>query len=261
MNNDVLFSMSGKIATITFNRPEQGNAFSKDSYQMTKEYIERCSSDMGVGAVVITGEGKHFSAGGDIKRFKTLIDSGEFLKEENILMAGSMADAIRRCPKPVIAMVNGAAAGAGCSAALACDFRIVTPESKFIMAFIKLGLSGDTGGLYYLQKLLGIAKTTELMMLGEAVGGEEAVKIGLAVKLVDKSDLKKETYKLAEKLANSPLMAIRRQKALMYEFFFTDLGEYTEKEARYMTECSYTEDFKEAVDAFLEKRPPVFRGE
>ena len=261
MNDDVLFSISGKVATITFNRPEHGNAFSKDSYHMTKGFIERCGSDTGIGAVVMTGEGKHFSAGGDIKRFKMLIETGEFLKEENILMAGYMAAAIRRCPKPVIAMVNGAAAGAGCSAALACDFRVVTPESKFIMAFIKLGLSGDTGGLYYLQKLLGVAKATELMMLGEAVGGEEAMRIGLAVKLVDRSVLKEETYKFAEKLANSPLMAIRRQKALMNEFFFAGLDEYTEKEARYMTECSYTEDFKEAVDAFLEKRPPVFRGE
>ena len=261
MNNDVLFTVDNKIATITFNRPEFGNAFSKDSYRMIKEYAESCYEDRSIGAVVITGAGKHFSAGGDIKRFKMLIETKEYLKEDNIRMAGAMAAAIRRCTKPTIAMVNGAAAGAGCSVALACDFRIATPESKFIMAFIKLSLSGDTGALYYTQKLLGIAKATELMMLGGAVSGEEALRIGLITKLVPMKKLKEETYAFAAKLANSPLEAIRRQKALMSEFFFNDLDVYSEKEAQLMAECSLTKDFEESVNAFLEKRLPVFRGE
>jgi len=261
MSNDVLFSIKDRVATITFNRPEVGNAFSKDSYKMTSEYIKQCCDNQNVGAVVITGAGKHFSAGGDIKRFKMLVETKEYLREENILMAGCMAAAIHRCPKPTIAMINGSAAGAGCSVALACDFRIVTEASRFIMAFIKLGLSGDTGGLYYMQKLVGIAKTTELMLLGDAVGGEAALQIGLATKLVPGDELMGETYSFASRLAGAPLMAIRRQKALMSEFFYSDLDDYIKKEAGYMVECSHTKDFEEAVNAFLEKRPPVFSGE
>lgn len=261
MSNDVLFAVRDKIATITFNRANVGNAFSKDSYQLIKDYVEQCYDDKNVGAIVLTGKGKHFSAGGDINRFKKLIETGEYLQQENISRAGSMAATVRKCPKPTIAMINGAAAGAGCSIALACDFRIVTHQSKLVMAFIKMGLSGDTGGLYYLQKLVGIAKTTELMMLGNIVGGEEAYRIGLATKLVDNESLSEETYKLAAVLANSPLVAIRKQKQLIEDFFFNDLDAYTLKEVEYMVECSRTKDFEEAVDAFLEKRTPNFRGE
>lgn len=260
MSNDVLLTIDNRIATITFNRPEYSNAFSKDSYRQVKEHIESCYDNSDVGAVIITGQGKHFSAGGDIKRFKMLIDTKEYLKEENIKMAGDMAAAIRRCPKPTIAMINGAASGAGCGAALACDFRVVTAKSKFIMSFIKMGLPGDTGGIYNLAKLLGTAKATELMMLGTPVGGEEAYRLGLATILAQPENLMDETMAFAEKLAKMPLQAICCQKAVLNEFFYEDIDKNTEKEMKYMVACSYTADFKEAVYAFIEKREPVFQG-
>jgi len=260
MFTTIRYEVSDKIATITFNRPESGNAFVRESYDEIREALEAAGADDAVRAVVLTGAGKHFSAGGDINRFKRLIQSGEYLQEENIAAAGRMAAAVRECPKPVIAMINGAAAGAGCSLALACDFRVMTPKSKLSMAFVKLGLSGDTGGIYYLQKIVGIAKTAELMMTGDTVTGEEALRLGLATLLVDEEDLEAETYTLAEDLSKSATFAIARQKQLMNAFFYADLAAYTQMEAGFMAECSRTADFAEAVDAFLEKRPPQFTG-
>jgi 2-(1,2-epoxy-1,2-dihydrophenyl)acetyl-CoA isomerase len=208
----------------------------------------------------LTGAGKHFSTGGDINRFKSLIETKVGILPENVKAAGAMAMAVRRCPKPVVAMVNGAAAGAGCSLALACDFRIVTEKSKFVMAFINLGLSGDTGGMYYLQKLLGTGKAIEMLMLGAPVGGSEAVRIGLANRLAAEEQLVSETYAFAKQLANKPGIALGHQKELLNEFFYGDLEAYTEKEAEYMADCSHSADFAEAVYAFLEKRAPNFTG-
>lgn len=256
----ILTEINNRVAVIRFNRPEQGNAFAKESYDEIRRAVEECDLDNRVGAIVITGTGRHFSAGGDIRRFKGLIENGEYISTGNIQRAGEMAKAMRTCKKPVIAMVNGAAAGAGCSLALACDFRFVTPKSKFIMSFIKLGLSGDTGGMYYLQRLVGTARTLELMMLGDMVGGEEAVRLGLATRCVGEDTLEKETLDFAAGLAHGPLFGYAKQKELMMKHFYAGLEDYYKDEALFMAECSRTDDFSEAVDAFLEKRPPVFKS-
>ena len=257
----LLCDLRDGIATITLNRPETGNAFAKEAYGEVRAAFETLSGDSSVRAVVLTGAGKHFSTGGDIKRFKNLIASGEFIQAENVIAAGRMSAAVKKCSKPVVAMINGVAAGAGCALALACDFRIVTPKSKLVMAFVKMGLSGDTGGLYYLQRLAGAAVAAEMMMTGMPVSGERAVVLGLATRLVPEEDrLAEETYAFARELAELPSFAIARQKQLTYETFFRDLEEYTRREAAYMAECSRTSDFAEAVDAFLEKRPPHFKG-
>jgi len=203
----ILLDVKDKIATITLNRPEAGNALAANSYGEIRDAIVRCENDDEVRAIVIRSNGKHFSAGGDIKRFKQLIETKQYLNEDNIMYAGRMTSAIRRCEKPVIAMVQGVATGAGCSLAVACDFRVATPNTKFIMGFIKLGLTGDTGSMYFLYKLLGIAKASEMLMLGDPVSGEEAYKIGLVNKLVDEDKLEEETYALARRLADSPTQA------------------------------------------------------
>jgi len=260
MYDNILYTVNDNIATITLNRPESGNAFIVECYHEVHTAMQAAAKDDNVRAVVITGNGKHFSAGGDINRFKMLIETKEYIKKENVAAAGTMAKSVIQCPKPVIAMINGAAAGAGCSLALACDFRVVTSKSKLVMAFVKVGLSGDTGGLYYLQKLVGIAKATELLMLGDVVTGEEALKLGLATKLAEDDKLEEETYNLAKRLASAASFAISRQKKLIYETFYTDLSIYSEKEADYMVECSKSADFAEAVDAFIEKRTPKFTG-
>jgi len=257
---NISYENSGGVATITLNRPQAGNAFAKEMYGEVADAFEAASADPEVRVVVVTGAGRHFSAGGDINRFKMLIETGEYLQAENVAAAGKMAATAKLCKKPVIAMVNGAAAGAGCSLALACDFRIVTPKSKLVMSFVKMGLSGDTGGLYYLQKLVGTGKACELMMTGKQVSGEEAVQTGLATKLVEDGCLHEETYRFAKELAEMPTFAIGMQKQLLVETFYSDIAPYTERESNYMVACSHTDDFAEAVDAFLEKRPPAFTG-
>lgn len=260
MYETILLDVKDRVATITINRPDVGNAFAPISYLEVRQALEACGQDDAVGAVVITGAGKHFSAGGDIGGFKTMLDSGSHITQEGVKRAGEMAMAARLCPKPVIAMVNGAAAGAGCSLALACDFRIVTPKSRLVLAFINVGLSGDTGAMYNLMQLVGMAKTTEMLMTGEPVFGEEAVRQGLATLLAPEEELLAKTTEFAQKMAAKPLFAIARQKQLLNEIYYRDIGIFTQLEALYMEESSKTEDFAEAVNAFLEKRKPVFKG-
>jgi len=256
----ILLDVKDKIATITLNRPEFGNALAKDSYGEIRDAVERCEKDDNVRAIVIRSTGKHFSAGGDIKRFKQLIDTKEYLNEDGIVYAGGMTTAVRKCEKPVIAMVQGIATGAGCSLAVACDFRVATASSKFIMGFVKLGLTGDTGSMYFLYKLLGVAKASEMLMLGDPVSGEEAYRMGLVTKLAEEDRLEAETYALARRLADSPTQSFRLQKKSLLEFFYQDLDTYSVRESEYLAQASRTADFAEAVNAFLEKRPPVFSG-
>lgn len=262
VGNELLrVSRSGAIATITLNRPEVSNALASESYTAVAEALEACGRDPEVRVVVITGEGKHFSVGGDIRKFRGYIESGTFIQRENVIRAGRMTQAVRTCPKPVIAMVNGAAAGAGCALALSCDFRIMTPKSKLGMSFINMGLSGDTGCMCFLERMVGAAKACELMMLGSMVDGQEALRLGLASRLVPEEQLQAETLALAEQLARMPTQAIARQKRLSYEFFYRDLAQFNLREADYMYETSRTPDYKEAVYAFLEKRKPEFTGQ
>lgn len=260
MYQDITLEITNRIALISINRTQVSNAFAKTTYGEIRDAVAACEGNEDVGCIVITGNGKNFSAGGDIKRFKELIDSKEYLSEESISSAAEMGAAIRRCAKPVIAMVNGAASGAGLSLALACDFRTGTPKTKLTMAFIKMGLSGDTGSIYFLMKLLNAGKASEMVMTGRPVGGEEAYNIGLLNVLAPEDGLMEATMKFASGLANAPLFAIRKQKELINKFFYADLPDYTVDETKAMAACSRTDDFAEAVNAFLEKRAPHFQG-
>lgn len=261
MYQNVEFTVEGKIAVIKINRPESANAVSLSVYAELKDAVCSCAIRDDINVIILTGAGKHFSAGGNVKEFKELIETGAYIDEKTIQIAGDTAETIRRCPKPVIAMVNGTAAGAGASLALASDFRIMEPESKLSMAFINMGLPGDTGGIYYLQKLLGTAKTTEMIMFGQPVDGNKCFEMGLATKVAPSGTLLDTTMEFARVLAAKPVLAIKRQKEMLLQFFYKDIREFTELESRYMTECSKSKDFEEAVAAFLGKRVPVFAGE
>ncbi|MDR1320983.1 MAG: enoyl-CoA hydratase/isomerase family protein [Gracilibacteraceae bacterium] len=257
----LLVSVENKIATIKFNRPEFGNALALDTVAEMEDVIEKLSGDKAVGAIVLTGNGKLFCAGGDIKGFKKMINDKVDLSKERVVAIGKMIAELRRCPKPVIAMVNGAAAGAGCSIAMACDFRVVTPRSQMAMSFINMGFCGDTGGIFFMERLLGTGLTTDLIMTGRSVRGEEAVRIGLASKLAPEGELESVTYEFAGTLAARPLFAIAEQKKILNTLFYSNLEESAALEAEGMNACSRTKDFAEAVDAFLEKRTPHFIGE
>lgn len=257
----IRIGVSDRIGTITLNRPAASNAFARESYGEVRQAVEELGRDSKVGVIVITGEGKHFSAGGDIPRFKTLIETEEFLSADGILYASEMTKAIRHCPKPVIAMVNGVATGAGLSLCLACDYRVVAPDSKLIMGFVKMGLPGDTGSIYFLTRLLGIEKASLMMMTGEPIRGDDAVRLGLATKLAESEKLAQVTYEFAAKLASLSTTAIGRQKEILSRYFFGDLEEYYKDEARTMAAASREPDFKEAVFAFIEKREPKYNKE
>lgn len=254
----ILVSVENRIATVTLNRPEFSNAFARESYAEIAEAMEILGTQKDVGVIVITGAGKHFSAGGDINRFKRLIDSGEYLDAANVAAAGTMSVAIRNCPKPVIAMINGVATGAGLSCALACDFRIVSPSSKMIMAFVNMGLCGDTGSIYNLVRLLGPDKAELLMMTGDPCRGEDCVHMGLATVLAEEGKLAETTYGLAAKLAAKSSTAHGGQKRLIRKYFYGGLADFARDEGREIAAASRQADFMEAVNAFLERRAPEY---
>lgn len=255
----IILEKKNRIATITFNRPEMANAYTLDTNVELRDALEKLGEDNDVGAIVITGKGKHFSAGGDIYRMKRQITEGIFQPRANIINDGMLGYAIRKCGRPIISMINGAAAGAGASIAAASDFRVMSSRSKIIMSFVKMGLTGDTGSFYYLYKLVGASKMTEMIMLGEVMTGIEADKLGIAT-LADDDKLQEVTYDLASRLASMPTYAIRRVKQNMLDTIYQDIPKLTYMEADAMYDSSRTEDYEEAVNAFIEKRDPIFKG-
>lgn len=215
----ILVDVKDRIATVTINRPEYSNAFARESYYEIADAMNTLGARDDVGVIVITGAGKHFSAGGDIKRFKMLVDTKTYLKAEDIEAVSAMPISIRNCPKPVIAMINGVATGAGLSCALACDFRIVEPSSKMIMAFVNMGLCGDNESIYTLTRLLG----------------------------PDKAEL-----------AAKSSTAHASQKRLIRKYFYGDMEKFAKDEGMEIAANSRQPDFTEAVNAFIEKRMPVY---
>jgi 2-(1,2-epoxy-1,2-dihydrophenyl)acetyl-CoA isomerase len=256
----ILFSIENNIATLTLNRPEFGNAFHEESYVEIKHAMEECANNDLVRAVVIKGEGKFFSAGGDVVGFKELIETKKYFDIDLMKNVGGMTRSVRECPKPVVAMIRGAAAGAGMSLAMSCDFRIMTENAKLITAFIGMGFPADSGLLYFLCRAVGTAKATDMVMLSKPVSAQEALNLGLCNKVVEEDKLEEETMKFAKYLASQPTQALMRQKKLITEFFNKDLEDFNNREAEYMCEASRTEDHAEAVYAFLEKRAPQFKG-
>ena len=257
----ILVSVSDRVARIVLNRPEVSNALATLEFDEIEEVIHRLDADPEVGAILFSGAGKNFCAGGDINRFRQLLDSGEGLDSRSIYKVGKMTQAICFCTKPVIAMINGAAAGGGFSIAAACDFRVVSPSSRFVMSFINIGLPADTGSMFNLTRLVGGARAVEIMRLGETISGTRAFEIGLATRLVPDEALEEEALKFASRLAHGPLQAYRRQKMMENAFFRDHYEAYSIAESVYMAECSHTKDFEEAITAFLEKRKPKFTGE
>ena len=235
----ILIDVKDRIATVTINRPEYSNAFARESYYEIADAMNTLGARDDVGVIVITGAGKHFSAGGDIKRFKMLVDTKTYLKAEDI--------------EAVSAMINGVATGAGLSCALACDFRIVEPSSKMIMAFVNMGLCGDNESIYTLTRLLGPDKAELMMMTGDAYKGEQCVKIGLAT-----GKLAETTYALAAKLAAKSSTAHASQKRLIRKYFYGDMEKFAKDEGMEIAANSRQPDFTEAVNAFIEKRIPVY---
>lgn len=261
MFNHVLFDIADNIATITINHPEILNALELPTFRDIRDAFRKCDKQDDVKAVVVTGAGKAFSVGGNIKAMKQSIDTNEYIPLEEFWEYGEMTTAAKQCSKPIVAMVNGACAGAGFSLALACDFRVASASTVFNTSFVNVTFSGDSGTPFLLREMLGLGKMQELLMLGEKVTAEEADKYGLLTKLVPDEELEAAAYKLAKRLAMGPTGTYAKQKQLIWNTFFSQqYPYYAEMEARYMAELMRRDDYTEAVTAFLEKRKPNFIG-
>lgn len=265
MTQDLLETIKGGIATLTMNRPEARNAFSREMMDALSEALPRLANDPAVRLVVLTGTGAAFCAGGDVKGFAQRAGGDAAAlsfdhKVTDLRARMEVARWLHEMPKPTLAVIPGAAAGAGLSMALACDLRIACDDAKLTTAFSKVGLSGDFGGSYFLNHLVGAAKARELYFTGQVVRGDEAVKIGMVNRAVPFEQLAKAANDYALELASLPTIAIGYMKKNLNVALRGTLSDTLDAEAIHMISTFDTEDHKGAAKAFVEKRQPEFRG-
>lgn len=256
------FEVSAGVGTVTFQRPERLNALTFDVYADLRDLLAELAHRGDVDALVITGEGRGFCSGGDVDEI-----IGELLSMDarSLLdftrMTGAVVEGIRQLPMPVVAGVNGVAAGAGAVIALACDFRVLARSARFHFLFTRVGLAGaDMGAAYLLPRVVGLARATELLMLGERVEAEEAERIGLATRVVDDADQPAQTRALAERLAAGPTFAYAATKRLLTAEQDMSLAAALELEAVTQALLMTTADHAEFHRAFTEKRSPEWKG-
>jgi 2-(1,2-epoxy-1,2-dihydrophenyl)acetyl-CoA isomerase len=256
------FTIQDRIATLTLNRPERLNALGDTLRDDLYDAVTRSAADPDVGVLVITGAGRGFCSGGDVKSMNEREKSGEAAAPIDRFspIRDRIVLAMRDCTKPIIAAVNGAAAGAGMNLALACDMRIASSAAKFSQAFVKRGIAPDWGGTWFLPRVVGTAKAFELIFTGDSIDANEALKLGIVNAVFSPEELMAETYKLAGKIAAGPPVAIALSKRAIYHNQDVDLRAGLEFETFAQGLCRETEDSKEGVRAFIEKRAPVFRG-
>ncbi|MEE9225713.1 MAG: enoyl-CoA hydratase-related protein [Bacteroidota bacterium] len=254
----LLYEKRDGILIITMNRPEVYNAFNEQMKKEMNEALKKAEKDTEVRCVVIRGAGeKAFCSGQDMKEHTTQKRSLKDSLEESY---NPMIRRIRTMEKPVVAMLQGVAAGAGCSLALACDMRIASDKARLIEVFIRIGLVPDSGSHWFLTRLVGLGKAFELASLGDEIPADEALRLGLVNKVVPTQQLEEETMKIAERLAQGPTKAFGLIKRALNKAVFSDLDTILQYEAFIQEIASRTEDHREGVQAFLEKRPARFKG-
>lgn len=257
------FEMRETVAVVTLNRPDALNALTTQvAVDFKSAFAE--AHQHGARAIVLTGAGRAFCAGGDLREMQKIAKHEGRLEaffDEPLQLLHDCVLLIRQAPLPVIAAVNGAASGAGCNLALACDLVIAGESAKFNEAFIRIGLTPDCGGSFILPRLTGWKIAAELMMTGDAVTAGRARELGMINAVVADADLMPEALKLAGRLAAAPTAAIARIKKLLEQSANSDLATQLELERTTQIESGQTTDFREGVAAFLEKRPPKFTGE
>jgi len=261
--SDLLETVKDGVAVLTLNRPDRLNAMSAAMLDAMLEALPRLADDAAVGVVVLTGAGRGFCAGGDVKAMAEGREfAGDTLEEKASALRSGMEVSrwLHEMPKPTIAMVRGAAAGAGLSLAMACDMRIAGDSARFATAFARVGYSGDFGGSWFLTQLVGTAKARELYYTAEILSAEQALALGLVNRVVPDARLEDETMILAGRLAAGPRVALRYMKRNMNAAEAGTLKDLLDLEAWHHTRCGMTEDHREAARAFVDKREPVFRG-
>lgn len=260
--DELLESVDNGIATLTMNRPEKLNAVTRDMLKAMRAKLEGYAADPAIGAVILTGAGRAFCSGGDVGRMAGGGSDERGLEQRIMELRQSMevSRILHELPKPTIAMIRGHAAGAGLSLALACDLRIAGESAKLTTAFVRVGLSGDYGGTYYLTKLVGSAKARELYMLSPTVDAGEAYRLNMVNRVVPDEALEAETMVIARRLADSARVTLSYIKRNMLAAEAGDFHACLDSEANHHARCSMTEDHLEASRAFVEKRKPAFKG-
>lgn len=262
MTQVVLQELKEGLLSIILNRPERRNATTLEMYELLRAAADRAANDREVRAVLLKGAGGYFCAGGDIGGMAERNKAPSSFEERKLLLRANTEISRRfyRMPKPVVAAVEGAAAGAGLAMALACDIRVVGETAKITTGFVKVGLSGDFGATYFMTKLVGGAKTRELFMLSPVLSGKEAHAAGIMTRVVPDAEVDHAAREIAMSLANGPPIALAYIKQNINQSEDYDFDACLEGELSNQTICMWTEDHKEAAKAFVEKRRPNFVG-
>lgn len=267
--SDLLEKVENGVAILTMNRPESLNALSGEMMEGLSEAVPRLAEDPSIKCIVLTGAGRGFCAGGDVKGMAGRnSEAGSNAKPvtleqraQGLRKGMEVSRILYQCNKPTIAMMRGPAAGAGLSLGLACDMRVASETMRFTTAFVNVGASGDYGGSYFLTKLVGGAKARELYFTGRKIEGPEALQLGIVNHLVPDDQLEEKTMELANQIAAGPTIALQYMKQNLNAAETGTLEQIFDMEALAMTRTMMTEDHKEAARAFVEKRAPNFSGE
>ncbi len=263
---DLLATIENGVAVITLNRPEARNAMSGEMNAALQKCLADFELDPAVKCIVLTGAGKGFCAGGDVKG---MASAGDGTVGDRTIDGAIHAQRVHqratsgklfKMPKPTIAALPGAAAGAGLSYALACDLRVMASNAIMTTAFARVGFSGDYGGTYFMTQLVGTAKARELYYLSERVSAEEALRLGLTNWVCEPEDLMDKTMEIANRLAKGPTVAYRYMKENLNRALAGEVDDCLDLEATHHVHCGQTQDHREAAKAFVEKREPVFSG-
>ena len=250
--------IKNKVAYVRLNRPEKFNSFNREMALALQDALKECAANKEVRAVYITGNGKAFCAGQDLAELigDNPVAMEKILKEH----FNPIVSLIRNLPKPVIAAVNGVAAGAGANIALCCDVVVASAAASFIQAFSKIGLVPDSGGTFFLPRLIGFQKASALMMLGDKISAEEAERMGMLYKVFPAEDFETEAIQLAETLANMPTHGLALTKKCLNESLTNSFEDQLLQEDTCQREAASTNDYAEGVASFIEKRKPIFTG-
>ncbi|MEV0665124.1 enoyl-CoA hydratase-related protein [Actinomadura luteofluorescens] len=260
MPETVLYDVTDAVATITLNRPDGMNSLTVEMKEALRATVVRAAADPAVRAVVLTGAGRAFCAGQDLREHGDNLAAGRGLDDTVRKHYNPIVLAIAGMRKPVVAAVNGVAAGAGASLAFACDLIVASDKARFATAFAGIGLAPDSGMSWTLQRLVGRAKAAELLLLGEPVKAPEALEMGMVTRVVPADELAPASVELARRMASGPTVAYGAIKAALDHAATHDLASALEREAELQDECEKTSDHHNATEAFLKKQQPTFEG-